>query len=392
MKHNDHMNGNALSNFHFGIDESLAMKGIAIFIMIFLHCFSTASRILDYPGVVDFSPFSESFVVNNCRIFKICVPIYAFLSGYGLYLSAKSTISDPLSIKKWSITRFIKTFNGFWFVYIFVFIITLIYNQYPQQVYFSKGITYGVFYMIIDFMGLAELFSTPMMDNVWWYMTPAIIFIFLIPFFVRVKKNYGFIPIIILVIFIPRLLIFNEFDSTTTYPFIFSLLLGAIFAEYRLFEKIDQLKIVKDNTLNKIMFFIIWLAILIVSSVIYMKAPITKVWEYNYGIYPVIFIIFFTKYFNRIPVIKNILIFFGKHSMNVFLIHHFIVHTFFTEFIYSFKYFWLIPIVLFAISLALSFLIIEPLKKLVHWNKLMNLLTERISNRMDKKLLNKTVL
>ena len=69
----------------FTKDESIRMKGIAIFALMFHHCFMSRDRFAGYEIV--FAPFSESFVVNICAYLKICVPIFAFITGYGLYLS-----------------------------------------------------------------------------------------------------------------------------------------------------------------------------------------------------------------------------------------------------------------------------------------------------------------
>ena len=92
----------------------------------------------------------------------------------------------------------------------------------------------------------------------------------------------------------------------------------------------------------------------------------------HYAVAPLIFILFCKRYVVRIPVIQQLLCFFGKHSLNIFLIHTFIRFNFFTDFIYSFRYFWLITLVLFGISLGIS-IVLEWIKKgirfdiFTHW-------------------------
>ena len=65
-------------------EESLQLKGSAILIMLFLHLFNSQENIdrcilsvkfLGKPIVSQLATFSE-----------ICVPLYLFLSGYGLYI------------------------------------------------------------------------------------------------------------------------------------------------------------------------------------------------------------------------------------------------------------------------------------------------------------------
>ncbi|MDE6863408.1 MAG: hypothetical protein K2J41_03375, partial [Eubacterium sp.] len=84
--------------------------------MMFFHCFCNVERFEDY--MVIFAPFSQDFIVKLTSSFNICVLIFAFITGYGLYLSARGRCSDSKSIKKWVVDRYIKTFSGYWFIYI----------------------------------------------------------------------------------------------------------------------------------------------------------------------------------------------------------------------------------------------------------------------------------
>ena len=64
---------------------SQAMKGIAIVMMLFHHQYLSRKRFEGF--TVSFAPFADDTMIYMCSVFKICVPIYAFISGYGLYLS-----------------------------------------------------------------------------------------------------------------------------------------------------------------------------------------------------------------------------------------------------------------------------------------------------------------
>ena len=83
------------------------MKGIAIVIMLFHHMYLSQDR---FEGLnVVFTPFSADRIMYLCRTFKICVPIYAFISGYGLYLSYRKNNSTP---GKWTAKRLKKQWEG----------------------------------------------------------------------------------------------------------------------------------------------------------------------------------------------------------------------------------------------------------------------------------------
>ena len=65
--------------------DSFAIKGLAIILMLFHHLYCTADRFNGFE--IDFTPFSQTFVVNVAFLFKVCVSLFAFITGYGLLKS-----------------------------------------------------------------------------------------------------------------------------------------------------------------------------------------------------------------------------------------------------------------------------------------------------------------
>lgn len=124
------------------------MKGIAIVIMLFHHMYLSQDR---FEGLnVVFTPFSADRIMYLCRTFKICVPIYAFISGYGLYLSYRKNNSTP---GKWTAKRLIKTMGGFWIIWGLSVVSSQLYNGYAVARYFGNGnIAKGVSAMVLDFL------------------------------------------------------------------------------------------------------------------------------------------------------------------------------------------------------------------------------------------------
>lgn len=347
-------------------NDSLRLKGLAVILMIFHHCFLERARYEGY--VVVFSPFSEEFVVSLSYYFKICVPIFAFISGYGLYLSAKNHIQNRKEVTQWVVSRLIKTMGGFWFVYILAFILTWVYADMPQRIYGVNGNVCGMVYALLDFMGLASLFKTPTMNATWWYMGAAILFVVLVPVLLKFCEKLGYICTIILIIFIPRLLDVGYLGSVNPYGFILAFLFGMMFAEFGLFKKMMTQRWMKNRYLDKICQFWGWSWILVVSVVICDKVERYQIWEFHYAVAPVIVICFCKKYIINVPVIQRILFVLGKYSMDIFLTHTFIRYTFFADFTYSFKYFWLIALVLLIISLGISVLL-DIIKKWIQYDK-----------------------
>ena len=143
----------------FDKTDTLAVKGIAIMLMIQHHGFLAEDRFAKYD--VLFTPFSQSFIVSLSSFMKICVGMYVFLSGYGLALSLKKYSPEYKLGKKqyedYMLRRTFKLMAGYWLIYILAFIINMIYNQRPISIYFSKGIMIGAYDMLIDFSGLAYM-------------------------------------------------------------------------------------------------------------------------------------------------------------------------------------------------------------------------------------------
>lgn len=356
-------------------NDSLALKGIAIILMLWHHCFCEVVRFDGYN--VDFSPLNQQFVVDVTFYFKICVSIFAFITGFGLYYSAKKECHDIKSTNKWMLSRYIKTFSGFWLIYIISFIATFFVDRLPVKTYCEKGNIRGFAYAVSDFLGLANLLDTPNLNGTWWYMSAAIVFIIMVPLVLKLKDKIGYVVIIALVVIAPRLFNVGYPGGINAFAFVIPVLLGMIFAEYDVFAKIEDLRIVKNKAFNSIIIFFIAFVLLILSFVFGIRLQRDKFWELLYGVFPLVFIIFAKKYIVRIPILDKILIFLGKHSMNVFLIHTFFRHYYLKDFIYGLEKFWLMPLMLLVLSLPIS-IVIELLKKLTGFDKLVNKVCKKI--------------
>lgn len=365
--------------------DSLALKGIAILLMIFHHCFLDPGRFAGY--TVSFAPFSQDFTVSLSYFSKIYVGIFAFISGYGLYLSFSKQPNTAKSASAWTVSRTIKTMSGYWFIYILALISTWIYADLPIKTYCTDGNIRGAFYAFLDFLGLASLFKTPTLNTTWWYMGAAILFIALVPCFTRLAKKIGYVPLVILIVMLPRLLKVGYPGSINPYGFLLALLFGMLFAQYNLFTRMAQFQPLQNKTLWAVVRFLFWLCALVICYLVCSRVERYQAWELHYAVAPLIFILFCKRYVVRIPVIQQLLCFFGKHSLNIFLIHTFIRFNFFTDFIYSFRYFWLITLVLFGISLGIS-IVLEWIKKGIRFDIFTHWLctkTEKAVNQISNK-------
>ncbi len=333
----------------FGVDISLAIKGIAIAMMLFHHLFRNGLGAHEQYNIVYF-PFPETNMRNIATVFKICVALFTFISGYGLYLNYKKT---DLSDSQWVLRRIAKLLSSYWFVVILCWGILSILNGYPQKQYFGDGLYQGITNMVVEFFGCANLFRTPTINDVWWYMSAAVIYIVVLPFIVAQEDKLLLLLFVITIL--PRILGVGYQGGTSAYSFLFMFLLGMFCAKYDLVNKWLNYK--QERIFLK---FLLELVLIVIGYKFYRKIPLKLFWEYHFGLYPLLIILFAVEFICFLPVIGKAFSFLGKHSANIFYIHSFFIM--FSGFIYELRYFGLSYIVLMGISLGGS-VFIEVLKK-----------------------------
>ncbi len=365
----------------FSVTDSMCLKGVAIILLMCIHCFGSKGRFEGYE--FNFWPLSEELYIQLAYYCKICVSIFAFISGYGLYLSARKKTNDLTETNKWIVSRLIKTLSSFWLWYVISFVATSLYNNLPEKYYFTDGIVRGVVYMLLDFFGIATLFGTPILNGSWWYMSAAVVYIVLLPLLVKWTDKLGWASLFASIIIIPRILFNNEFfGASNIFSFFLPVYFGALFAHFDLFGKIEEFKIVKNKIFNEILLFVGGLFAVFVSIYLWIRVPYKVLWEYHFAVAPLFVIVFCNRFIFREggfirKAINTVFAFLGKHSMNIFVFHTFLRAYFLKKFLFSMKYPILTILSLLLISLLLS-IVFELLKKLIRYDKLISLLEKKI--------------
>ncbi|MCR5144036.1 MAG: hypothetical protein K6B67_01855 [Lachnospiraceae bacterium] len=121
--------------------------------MIFHHCFHDTDLFKDLN--LNFAPFTMEGVLNVGIYAKVCVAIFAFVSGYGLYLSFmnKPEILDDSSWIKIRLTKVMKTFCT---VAILSYVFYWIKSQVMGEEFFSL---YGDSFTEVVISVLADIFG-----------------------------------------------------------------------------------------------------------------------------------------------------------------------------------------------------------------------------------------
>lgn len=349
--------------------DSMLVKGVAIILLMFHHCISM-NQVETH--TMNFFPFeSYHWPVMVCDSFKLCVGMFIFITGYGLYKSYSKIEIGSKTVFNWTGTRLFKTLSGFWFVYILVFIITYAVDKRPLDIYVTAPTKMegSWLYAVIDFFGLANIAGTPTLIGTWWYMSAVVILIVFFPLLFGMGEKFSYFVTAFAMILLPRILGIGFPGTKNVFSFVLAFILGMAFAKYDVFAKQDKFTLFKNHKLfSDIVLFFVYLFAFFMVVYVTDKLGRKYLWELNYCIDPVIVILFANKYLKRIPVLNRALMYIGNHSLNIFLIHTFIRYEYLNDFTYSFKYALLIPFILLAISFALS-VVVELLKKLICYDK-----------------------
>ena len=334
------------------VQQSNHLKSIAVLMMLYLHLFNT----LDYQGL--FEPLiyigSKPFVYYMSLFCDACVPIFAFVSGYGLYFKYQQNQS---TYWKDNLSRLKKLYLNYW-------IILLIFPVGLGLFLNKEGYPGDLFTLVGNVSGLVTSYN-----GAWWFFTIYVLFVLTSSFWFRLldKINvylYWFgLLFLYLVCFYYRVydpadhnnvaLNWTETQLVLYGCTLFQFMLGAFTLRFSLTEKTKKvLSIIK----NKSFLFVLGTVLLVgMHAAIpnFIVAPFTSF----------IFIFLFLQLKLNKPSGK-LLDFFSPHATNLWLIHMFFYMVFFSKFIYSFNYIVLIFLVLLFCCIFSS-LIVNKINKAV---------------------------
>lgn len=307
------------------------IKGIAILAMLFHHLgLNKELNLFDSGGIL-------KIIATQC---KVCVSIFLILSGYGLNTSLNNKgCSKFKDIVKFSLKHLLKLMMSFWTVFIVFVSIGSVTGIRSLDIYGANKIL-NIF---IDFMGLADLFSTPTYNATWWFMSLIIVLYLILPILKLILKRSP-IALVIIAMILRNFNIFTLYSDLNRYLIVFCL--GMIFSEFNLFDKLRNLNKSKIDRLIVTIIFLIF--------GMFSRYKLGKLYDVV-AAFAIIFIS--NNIFANIKGFNSILELLGKHSSNIFMLHTFIYKYFFNEYFAKLKYWLLMYIVLIVSTLTISILI-----------------------------------
>lgn len=331
-------------------NESTILKGLGIIMMFIHHLFYDTTTL--FTENVSTWVFSPDLLVRVSAFCKSCVAIFVFISSYGITKSLPEATNIKIYIRK----RYIKLIFPFLFVYLIAAIVALISGDW--NIYYPGNWISNIYYCVTDALGLANLFGTPTLNGTWWYMSYAIFIIVFVPILNIITQKIGSLGILLLGIFIPVYMGVSDIDPFRWY--MMTLILGMLTAKHNIYEKIKRL----PTSAQAVLFLLGFCGIFAFECV-----------RWNLGLYWISEACIATLFpiislaIAQIHLVREIILYIGKHSMNLFLTHSFIYYYYCRSFIYMWKYPLFIFFALLIISVILS-VILEQLKKLTGYSSI----------------------
>lgn len=345
-----------MNNLYISKESSTALKGIAIMIMLYLHCFLSSKW---HPGI-ELIPLTSIFYHEGDyllihRFCVICVPLYMTISGYGLYIVSKNGKSNWERVGK------------------LLFNVTVVGALFYPISYFFPHL--GWYFGNGEFVKCITGYNP--YNAEWWFIAPWILLCLASPIIIRLfKKNVTLASIAVFFLYC-----FGKYIAHTNMPAhyrslqvlastlicLFPFVLGIISARYSLFKIWD----IKHRKLISSIAFIL----LFLMKVVFIKNGFIDPIIAGLSIICIIQLIDVSQngttitYSNSLgKTTRHVFFLLGCQSTNMWLIHTFICCYYFANFLYILKFPLLIYLVLIVVSYILAVLIQNVQNYL--WNKL----------------------
>lgn len=325
--------------------------------MLFLHLFNTTANVEQCHTFINFWN-GKPLVLALSRVAAFCVPIYIFLSGYGLAITYKKSQGNMHSCN-----RIFNLYMNYWIVFL-LFI--------PLACFIAPKSYPG---NLTEF--ICNLFALDCSYNrEWWFFLPYVLLVisskYIFSFLEKLNTKTTITTVAIVCIlyftantigkhFQTYILQYQPLQVLLWYITLsFTFICGALFARYNIFEYYQSYfsrycPLKRNLLLGGSLLSLCILRMMLGPSILN----------------PLFVMPFLICYvcIKRHKRISGILQFWGSHSTNLWLVHTFFAYYLFHDFIYGFRYPLLIYPVLLIVSLGSSYVvrfIHRPIKSLIN--------------------------
>lgn len=355
----------------FSKEHTMVAKGIAICMMLYHHLFVIPERIsCDYTALLDIIfPNAQHYLAVMC---KMCVCIYVFLSGYGLYraLSGKTF----LCMCKQVCIRILK----FMLIYVVVYVL-----------FVPVGMFTGYYQMDIAALakGIFGLGNISGFNNTWWFVNVYITILLIVPFIVKFLDKGPLVKRITAVLgifliygvnrFVNEKLIVNYFyvyylSNMSLWPVMMTLFVGCVCGRYPIYEKMLQFFDKIQNVMIRQRVVVVAMSLMALSTIAARMVLIKNATDMKLDFIIVPIFVFSAVSALRRSRLWDFLIILGKHSTVMWLSHAFLCYTYaqkivFLPFYSELVFVWFL-VLSFCISIVI-YLVLIPINNLLFSDK-----------------------
>lgn len=357
--------------FTLSKQDTNVMKGIAIIAMLCHHVYTCLpSWIEPYP----------MFLTTLGVLGKICVAMFLFCSGYGLAVQYDKTMVLSSSLKNklratiiFIIKRMVKFYSAYWFVFLIFVPITILFFNRPLSAAYGGNVNIWQG-LLFDILGINGFHSY---NITWWFNRLIIIFYFAFPILYALIKKTKWITLLVCFIV---MCFANKLGSINYYSIMLWQLPFVLGIGWQIYQ--DKMGCLSKYLRKYSVWSTIGVIVVLILGVLqrlYNIVPIGNISHVRFdGILTILILMVVIVIIRKLKYTYLILTFFGKHSINIYLIHTFLngywtpvrkfLHT--SEFCrYGGVNMWILLLICLIISIVLEYL-----KDKLYWNKL----TEKI--------------
>jgi hypothetical protein len=341
----------------FTREKTNISKGIAICLMFSHHLFAFNYRLLNGNSYVPLIPgFNTEFYIG--KFGNICVAMFLFLSGYGLFLGWARSQQSSI---RYSLTKLKNFYLTYWLYFLIFVPIGLIFFQEitfwnSNQIRFSRDV-------IVFLMNFSGWYYT--YNGEWWFVRIfLIILLFLCPIYLKLaEKNLGLMVFLSLLLlsFGLRVYPWGEFGFTMWQV---SFALGVVCAKLKFFSS-RPIQYLDKLGWSWVMFGLF--CCFLIGHLFRLRFGDFGV-RYDFLILP--FLIYFSVRAVTLARLHKIFTYLGEYSFPLWLVHSFFCYYYFQDIIYFPKWPLLVFMLLVTMSL-LSVVVIEHFKKRISSQKML---------------------
>ncbi|WP_353846725.1 acyltransferase family protein [Clostridium sp. VAP51] len=326
--------------------DTAICKGIAIILMLMHHLFGFNDRIkngAEYTSIFSISGENIEFLIAHFG--KICVAMFLFLNGFGMY---KKWIENKDNINSIIFDRVKALYINYWTIFLIFIPVSFLFviREFRFSEFFDNFVGYSSSYnpegwflklYIITFPIAVKIISQSSLVTVFRIILISVLASTILPEFKNIQ-------------------IFNSFFKTTFSRELLDLLywipcflMGCTFAKFDLFSKFQKKCI--ENKLDNIFVYILFSVI-----IIYIRKRNANTIDFDYLLVP----IFIISSVNIIKILRinKIFEFLGKNSTNIWLMHSYFCYQYFQKLVYYPKNSIIIVIWLILLCIICSILVI----------------------------------